>query len=446
MIARVGTAIVAASLAAAGPIVATSPEPRAAAWAVHISIVSPAGNVLEAAKVSSEAGRSSRASGSPLMIAGQDPNGVSATPLDPDASKSIKDYDDPTGSSTFRAGFADAHATEASSQARAGFGSFNASGFAMANKLFTFDQQKQLLDQWQQTNDAIIGPLNESLAALDPLLSATGLKAPRLAGIPATGLIDVIKASQVSSTADTGSSPGFASARASTTIGDLRLFGGFIEAHSVSAEAVSESVSGDDTREATARIGSLSIAGINVVADSDGFRVVGNNLLPSDMLQPALDALLDALEPTGLTIKAVDHRSSGDLREATALEVSLASPQGAMVISIAHAEASAATVSAPVVNEPAPPSRTAVLPPLPPAAGTDVTPVPSRAPAPVGEPTAPASVSAGPLMRSYGAAAARSVRTMYLLVITGALIASIAAPSFLRRAPRSRARLKGVLP
>jgi hypothetical protein len=434
---RIGVVIAAVVLIGAAPQPGAAKEPRARAWAMRIALATPVGEVIDLADASAESGAVPLGTGFPVSVGGDIPVSATADLGRQDDKQVFHSYDDPTGSLSLEGGFAEAHVTQSATSASAGFATMAGSGFAMANELFTFEQQEELLGQWQDVMDGIFGPLNEQLDILAGPLGGLGLTLPRLEGISPAGLVDVGKARQVASSASTSSSPGFSSARADTTIADVKLFGGFIELHDVGAEAISESVAGDDTREATARIGSMSIAGIDVAADDEGFRVAGNQVLPRSVLQPALDLLLDGLAATGLRITVVDDAADGDLHEASALEVSLASPQGAMFISIAHAEASAASVGAPAE---------AVPPVTPHQDGEPPTQVLGRGPLPGGvvepedlgstPPGEAAPRAAGPVFRRPGVAEARAMRTVYLLFIVAGVAGSIMIPSSIRRSRR----------
>jgi len=443
---RAAILLAVALLAAAAPQPGEAEEPRARAWAVKVS-VPVSGGAVELARTSSESGRQPVATAVPATVFGQQATSATADLGTPDAEDVLHTYEDPTGSMLLEAGFAEAHVTKATSSARAGFGSMSGSGFALASELFTFEQQEQTLNQWKSAMDAVFVPLNEQIDALSPLLGGAGLSLPRLEGIAPEGLIDVGRARQVASSAQTSSSPGFSSARADATLGEIRLFGGFIEARGVSAEAISESVAGADQRGATARIGSLFIAGIEVVADGDGFRVAGNDVITRTAVQPGMDLLLSSLADAGLTIRALDEAKAGDLREAAALEVQLDTPQGPLLISIAHAEASAASVGAlpPPAEDPIPPRtddgpEVSVLPDVVPrSGGVTLEPAPP-VPAPPGS-TQPQAT--GPLYRRPGPAEARSMKTTYLLFMVGALALALGTPLMVRRPLRRVVPMRG---
>jgi hypothetical protein len=428
------------SLIAAVPRSSTArPAAYGAAWAVWIS--TPVSDVISLATASAQTGSTARAGGAPVAVAGASPKRADAVLSHPDAAVAPLDWADPTGSMTIKGGFAQAHAATDSASAKSGLSTSSGSGFAMADKLLSPDRQTQLLGTWADTMNAVFTPINDALSRLGPALALAGLEVPHLTPPAPDGFLDIALADQVASSVDVSSAPGIASSRAQTAIADVRLLAGFIEARGVKTTAVSESVDGADTREATATIGSLKIAGVEVVADGDGFRVARNTLLARTTVQPALDLLMSTLTRAGVTLRVAGSRSDGTLREASALELGIDSPRGPFVISIAHAEA-----AAPVVEPLALPSASpAVVPPSKPAPSLPVAlpPVSSTVP---GISTTPggtlARPYAGPVTWRPSPAVARALRTSYLLLIVGALLGALVLPmlgrSAARRAPAAR--------
>jgi len=419
--------------------------PVARAWAVRIDLPGQPGALL-LADVAAAAGAQPIASGAPLEIAGQaQPGRATATLQEPVDEVVFSEYDDPTASYSGDFGFANAEADPSSAQARAGLEASTGTGFALANELFTFEQQEQLLNQWSDLQAQIFEPLNQAAGTLAPVLGIAGLEAPMLEGISAVGLVNAMTSEGVSSTATASSSTGFSSARAHTTIRELNLFGGFVIIEQLSTEAISESVAGDDTREARATVGRLRIAGIEVVGDEDGLRVAGNSVLERTVIQGAFDTLLNALEQAGVTFRVVDTRARGDQRSAVALEITIASPQGPASISLGYAEASAPSVAAAGA---APGGAT--------DAGTDVNDLPAFEPVvepvgplfadlPAGTPPGPEggaqTIVTGPGIRRLPEGVAGALRTSYLLMIVGALAATAMIPTVLSRAPRARSKV-----
>ncbi|MBI4730059.1 MAG: hypothetical protein HY775_11275 [Acidobacteria bacterium] len=443
------TALIAAAVLAAGAIGLTggpgfgtaAPAPaRARAWAVRIAITSQNQELLQAADASSEGGSKPTATAVPGAIGGQSPFGATASPEHPFASSTPLDWQDSTGSGYAEGSYAEARVEGPTATARTGFSSVGGTGFAVANMALTWDQQEQLMNQWIDTNHRVFDPLNAEMDALGAALSPLGIRMPHFEPMAGLGWIDVLRAQNVSSGTETTSAPGFSSARARTSLAAVRLFGGFIEAEGISAEAVSESAGGTDDRRAVARIAKLRIAGVETIADSAGIRVAGNDLLSRAVLQPVLDAALGGLQTAGVTIRVLDSREAGDLREASALQIEIASPGGTALVSIAHAEASAASVGWGASVAPAAPTPRASEPPA-------VEEVPAWEPAPaVSEPAyvppaaAPTELAApawvprpGPRARQMSQSAVRSLRTSYLLLfVLGGLLSALVLPALAR--------------
>ncbi|MFA5787114.1 MAG: choice-of-anchor P family protein [Actinomycetota bacterium] len=313
------------------------PEAQARAWAVRISVSStPA--VLGLVEASAQNGAVAGASGAPISVLGQIPVQAVASRAKPDDVQNPLVWKDETGSMTVEGIFAEAHSTDASSSAKTGFGSQAGSSFPMASMLSTTEQQKQLFDQWIAMNKMVFDPLNEQMAALKPILAPLGLKPPQFEAVGPMGLIDVESSRQVVASAETTSSEYLASARSSATLDEIRLFGGFIEARGISAEAVSARGM-SDTREAMARVNSLKVAGIEVAVDSGGLRVAGNDQVSRALVQPVLDAVLGALDSAGVKLRVMEASGGQAPPQASALEVEIASPEGTILVSIAHVEA-----------------------------------------------------------------------------------------------------------
>jgi hypothetical protein len=439
-------------------------EPRANAWAVSVALPS-AGQVVQIGQSSSASGSRPTATAAALNIGGQGTGIVVADLNHPDVVKDAQTFSDPEfpvctpalgdqqgpicdpgGNMTLRGGFAEAHASGTSTSAAAGIASGTGNGFAFASKNFTFDQQSQVLNAIQQLDDAIFTPINSLIDSLAPALNNNGVQLPHLSGIPPAGLIDIVDVGGASGRTQTSASPGFNSAQASASMADVKVLGGFIDLHNVKASAVSESNSGTDNRDANATIGGITIAGLDVVANQDGLDVATNDPVKRAALQPALDLLLSALQQAGMTITVSQTKAMKDLREATAFELSWVTPGGLLNISIGHADASAASVGAPVALGPEsnfpPPSGGAPPPPTvsgvnPPAVGGPTGPAPSVAPS--------TTTRNGPVVRSLGPAAARAIRTAYLIFLVTGFVASLGYPMFVRRHWSRRAIRRTVL-
>ncbi len=421
-----------------------SPRPsRARAWAIKVAFAAKGGQVVEVAAASAEGGENPSATAAPLTAGSESPLRATATPERPDSVTTPLSATDPTASGTVEGAFAEAHVAGDTANARTGLGNLSGSGFSIANRLFTWEQQEQLMSSWIQTNKAIFDPLNAQMEALAPLLAPLGLKPPHFEPMAGLGFIDVMRGGLVSSTAEASSSPGFSSARASTALGQVRLFGGFVEGKNIMAEAVSESAAGAENRSARATAASLRVAGVDVAVEGGKLRVAGNDLASRSVLQPALDTLLATLAQAGLRVRAGETRADGDLREASLLELELVTPEGNLLISLAHAEASAATVgfveaAAGAEREASPPTET--LQEEAGSASLSASPVqepPGTALASV-EPSAPAGVSGGrgsrrALRPGLGISAARALRTTYLLlVVLGGMLAAGILPMLAR--------------
>ncbi|HLW17043.1 MAG TPA: choice-of-anchor P family protein [Actinomycetota bacterium] len=439
---------------------ATPAEPRAAAWAMSIAVPS-AGQVLLAGQSTASSGQQPNASATAFSAGGQGTGAVFSDVQHPDAVKSVKDFTDPAfplcippipqatlnngvcdpgGNLALRGGFAEAHTTPSASNSQAGIAAGTGNGFAFASKNFSFQQQSQVLNMIQQINDTVLGPVNTLIDQIAPTLHNNNINLPHLSGPPPTGLIDIADLGASSSSSQTSSSPGFVSATSSSAINDVKLLAGFIELHGVKASADSESNSGTDSRSGSASIGTLTIAGLTMVADDTGFHLAGNDILLKQAVQPAIDMLMAGLKQAGMTIQVQQVEALGDLRSATAFDLSMATPNGLLHITLGHADAAAQSVAAPVVIPP-------VIPPLP---GGGVPPVipPPVAPSLVPGTTVPGTVvppagavpSNGFFYRRPGIDVARALHTVYLIFLVGGLIGSLLYPMFLKRAPHIRRR------
>jgi hypothetical protein len=438
---------------------ATPAEPRSAAWAMSIAVPS-AGQVLLAGQSTASSGQAPNASATSFSAGGQGTGAVFSDLQHPDAVKSVKDFTDPAfplcippipqatlnngvcdpgGNITLRGGFAEAHTTAGTSNSQAGIASGGGNGFAFASKNFSFDQQAQVLNMIQKINDTVLGPVNTLIDQIAPTLSNNNINLPHLAGPPPTGLIDIADLSAASSSSQTSSSPGFVSATSNAAMSDVKLLAGFIELHGVKASADSESNSGTDSRSASASIGTLTIAGLNMVADDTGFHLAGNDVLLKQAVQPAIDQLMAGLKQAGMTIQVQQVEALGDLRSATAFDLSMATPNGLLRITLGHADAAAQSVAAIVPVVPGVPGVPGIVPPpvTPPVAPSLVpgTNVPGTVVPPAG--TAPSN---GFFYRRPGIDVARALHTVYLIFLVGGLIGSLLYPMFLKRAPHLRRR------
>jgi hypothetical protein len=427
--------------AAASPLAraADLTPPAARASVLDITLPAPAGGLIAVAQSAARGGDAPLSSASAVTVAGNAPESVVATPQAPDAVKSVKDYVDPTSSLTLQTGFAEAHVAGAGATARAGFGAGSGSGFALANKFFTFDQQAQMLAEWQSVNDQIAGAINTALSPLAGALATAGISVPQVTGIPATGLVNVMTARNVASSSSASISPGYASARADATVAQLNLFDGFLQIDDVTAQAVSESVSGADTRTASVKYGRLFIAGIEVVLDGDHLAVAGNSVLDRAVVQPVLDTVLGALSTLGIRIHAGDAVADGVTRSVSALSVDVASPGGPVHLAIGYASASAPTVPAVLGERFHNPGTPATAPP--PGPVTIVHP-PVSSGAIVAAPST-TTTTIGPIDRHLGPRAARALALAFLIVVGGSLLVTAGPLPFVRR---RRARHQGALP
>ena len=469
-------AVLALLVVSAGPAYSesTTPAPRARAWLVRVSASSDQQQVVQVADVAGEAGTQGWSTAAPMAIGGQSPLRVNASPASPDVVGTPVDQSDPTASGTFEGGFSEAHVQGNSSRARAGFLSFAGTGFSLASETLTWDQQVQLIGQWVETNKAVFDPLNAQLASMANVFTALGMAPPYFVPMNGMSFLDAITVVAGSAEVETTAMTGMASARAAASADSVKLLGGFIEAEQVSASAISESMGGQDTRASAARFGRLTIGGVPVSADESGLTANGATLLQRAVAQEALETILAAMKSAGMTLRVAEATADGDRRGAAVLEVELVGPAGVVLISVGHAEASAASVGgftgfAPATRKPASPAPAPASTTSTTAAPTasvegagiessplslaDTTAVPS---APAGGDVVaaapPVRVGTGAVGRTLPASATRSLRTTYLLLALaagagGVLLPLLAGPPAWRPArTASRRTLGGAAP
>jgi hypothetical protein len=453
-----GLALVSPGGATAGPTVAA---PEAAAWLVHVE--TPTGLTVRLGEAVARSGDNARAEATPAAVGDAAPIRAVADPSRPDEKvvSTPLNWTDPSGSMTLAAAFAEAQAAPASATSRAGFGTASGTGYPVAS-LFSWEQQERFLAQLQALNQAVFGPLNARMAALAPALAAAGVAAPHFEPMGPLALVDAGGQRMAAASAEVAASEGFASARAEATLEGVRILGGFVEARAVSAEAVSESAGGGEDRRARAWVGSLTVAGVPVVAEGSGIRVAGNDLFSRGVVQPALDLLLDSLRNQGVELRAAEARGDGPGREVAGLEVRMATPQGRWTVSVAGARATAPAQALP----PAPPTL-AALPAHAPAADklpavVDSAPPPAAVPASVpslswgaDEPEGPEAVSdeaafAQPMSPGtagrpvLGArlprAVARSLRAVFLLLAVAGAAGALVLPALMSPVARPTRR------
>jgi len=450
---------------------AASAEPSATSWAISVALGS-AGQVMRIGEAQANSGSQPNATATAFMAGGQGTGQVVADAAHPSVTKDFQSFVDPAfpvcappipqatlnnglcdpgGNFSIRGGFASAQSGGGTSSAQSGIANGNGNGFAFASKNFSFQQQTQVLNAIQQIDDQLTlggdlgGQLPAPLPGLNPLIdqlnAATGTlpKLPHLSGPPPAGLIDIADTGAVTSTAQTSSAPGFVRATSTSSLGDVKLIGGFIELHNVMATADSESNSGADSRTAKATVGSISIAGLNLVADSDGLHFASNDLLVRAAVQPSVDMLMSTLQKAGLTITFAQTRGLGDLQEATAFELSWITSGGLINISVGHADASAQSVGAPIIPLPGVPPI--IGPPgvvTPPVPGSIIPPVVT--PPTLSNPTTGNNPSSNFEYRRPGPDVARALHTVYLLFLIAGLIASLLYPMFIKNTRLARRR------
>lgn len=438
---------------------ATPAQPTAAAWLADLTLTTGTTSGVQVATARAQSGPAAQAWGAPLTVNGTSYQQAGATTAKPQGSSASVDYTDQTGSLTMTGGYTKAVVGGGSASVRTGLASGSGSGFAMASKLLTWDQQKRLLDQFMALNDAVFDPLNARMQALAPLFAVAGLEVPSFTKMSAVAAINVGSGDVAAASVSTASGPGMSSARAAVTLTDVQLLDGFIRLNDVQAAADSQSVGGDESRSASVRIGNLTVAGVGVTLDDKGFRLVGNSLLKKATVQPALDQLYAALADNGVTLAVDETGASGDLRQATAFRLAIAAPQGTLSLTLGHVEASAATVAGQAEEPQAqPPSGGTTTPWTSPPGGTTA-PVLSTGGAPVpdltgGSPelptTATPAMSSGgpPVARARGvplwlgatlpAAAGRALGTVFLLLLMAGLGMALIPVLLMRVRPTQR--------
>jgi len=168
--------------------------------------------------------------------------------------------------------------------------------------------------------------------------------------------------------------------------------------------------------------------------------LAGNDILVKQAVQPAIDQLMAVLKQAGMTISVAQTEALGDLRSATAFDLSWLTPNGLVHITVGHADAAAQSVAAPVI----PPPPGGNFPP--PLVGPTTAPGPNIVP-PVNQPPTlvpPTPGTTGPssnfIYRRPGADVARALHTVYLIFLVGGLMSSLLYPMFVKRAPHLRRR------
>jgi hypothetical protein len=438
---------------------ATPAEPRSDAVAMSIAVPN-AGQVLLSGQSSASSGQAPNASATSFAGGGQGTGSVYSDLQHPDAVKSVKDFTDPEfplcippipqatlnnglcdpgGNLSLRGGFAEAHTNSGSSSSQAGIAAGGLNGFAFASKNFSFEQQSMVLNDIQKINDTVLGPVNTLIDQIAPTLSNNNINLPHLSGPPPTGLIDIVDLGASSSSSQTSSSPGFVTATSSSAISDVKLLAGFIELHGIKASADSESNSGTDSRSASASIGTVTIAGLTMVVDDKGYHLAGNDVLLKQAVQPAIDMLMAGLKRAGMTIQVQQVNALGDLREATAFDLSMITPNGLLHITLGYAAAAAQSVAAPAVIPPFIPPPNIVPPVVSPPTAPTLLP-PTNNPGTIVPPSGGGAPSNGFFYRRPGSDVARALHTVYLIFLVGGLIGSLLYPMFLKRAPHIRRR------
>lgn len=483
----------AGSVGPLAPSAAPSPAGDAAdgarAWVLRID-ASP-GPVLRLADVAARGGDAPTAVAAPAVVGDTAPVRAVADPARPDdrAVATPLAWSDPSGSLTLEGGAAEAQASRTAATARAGFGTAGGTGFPMANRLFTWEQQERLLAQMAAINDAVFTPLNARIAALAPLLTAAGVAAPRFEPASPVGFVDVGTGRLAAASAEVAGSGDYGSGRAEAMLDRVRLLGGFVDAAGASAEAVAERSAGEEQRRARVWFAGLTVAGVPVVAESGRLRVAANDVVSRAVVQPALDLLLATLREHGVDLR-VGATSEGPAgARAAALELAVTAASGNVVVSIGAAAASAPAgflpagrdgaatgdPSTPGLRGPGGDSGPVVAPPVaappvsaPPVSGSGTpddeppwivdpgdTAQPSdgnavgpdgaagTAPSPAAEMPLATGASPTPAARRLfqSAATARSLRAVYLLLAVAAAAGALALPALVAPAvTRSGAR------
>ena len=476
MVRRLAALVLAGGLVA-GPSPVVDPPPGeagsgihgAAAWVLRID--TPAGSALRLADAAAWAGGAPGADAAPAVAGDVAPVRATADPARPDerVTAGPLHWSDPSGSVTLEGGFAEAQAAPAAATARAGFGSAGGTGFPVANRLFTWEQQERLLAQMSAFNDAVFPPLNARIAALRPILDGAGVDAPRFEPVSPVGLVDIGRGRMASASAEVADSVEFAAGRAEVSVDRVRLLGGFVDAAGVSAEAVSERGASGVERRAGVWYAGLTVAGVPVVADDGRIRVAGNDLAKRAVVQPALDLLLTTLREGGVDLRAGEVRETPDGSRIAALELAVTAPSGQVIVSLAGAQVAppppgtpppaddhrTSTAPPPGVGAPSPSAGVAevapAIPDMPGDGGAPAGPYASGTAASADLDVAPPAgsgaissaggsppTSAAP-RRAAGrglqpATTARSLRAVYLLLLVAAAAAAVTLPALIRPA------------
>jgi hypothetical protein len=420
-------------------------DAAARAWALHVSFVAGDAHSFRIAEASAENGSSSSALAAPMIMDGNGVNVASAIPSRPDDVQTPVTWTDQTGSLSLEGWFSEAHARDASSSARSGFAGMTGSGFALADELFSWEQQEQLLGQWTTYSELVADQINAVLLPLAPFLAAAGIVVPVIEAPPAVGLVNVASGSQVASTAETASGPGFASARAETSLSSVKMLAGFLQADGVAARAVSEGAADTQTLDASAHIGRLRLAGIEVEADEEGLSLASTDVVSRTVIAPVFDAVVGALASAGVTIRAADSRADPQtgLRQASALEIEVATPQGSLLVSLAHAEARAQAETVPVVadGEPVVPVVDATSDEIQVLGEGGVRDRNVATVVDVGPESGGAQAS-GPFARTLPASAVRGARTAFLVLAVGGALGALLVPMLIGSVGRRREVLR----
>jgi hypothetical protein len=411
------------------------PPPGAAAWVVRVELGDTP--ILEIGRTSVDV-TTAVVAATALAVNGQGPPAAVAGPDAPEASTSVVDWTDDTGSLTVAGGYAEATSAGQRWSAHAGLGQSTGTGIALASKVLSWDQQTQLLGAVQTFNDTVTPLVAQVSAAVAPLLDLLDLPAPQFSPVAPAGLIDVGGGRVLGSTAEASTAPGYATARADAAAGEVKLFGGFVTVGAVSSEAMVERGTTDQS-SARSWVSGVQIAGIPVSLDAGGIHVLGGGPLGA-LLTPVFDGLLGQLAGAGITVRASATPTGATCCSAATvgMEIVVAAPGGPLVVSIGGAEATA----------PDPlPRLVATTGPAPAAVVADAVPMFATSPAPVPVP-APA-MSAAPataprprigMIADLGTDVVHALRLAYLVLagagVAGAVLFAVAGPTRPARSKR----------
>jgi hypothetical protein len=428
--AAIGPAVGAATASVDARVAATSATPTApgaAAWVVRIELGGT--TILEIGRTSVDTSTRA-ATATALAVNGQGPPAAMAGPTTPEATASVVDWTDDTGSLTVTGGYADAASAGQRWSAHAGLGQSTGTGIAMASRLLTWDQQTQLLDAVQSFNDTVTPLVGQAVGAVAPLLQVLGLPVPQFSPIAPAGLIDVGGGRLAGSAAEAATAPGFATARADAAAGGLELFGRFVTVDAVSSEATVERGAADQSA-ARSWLSGVQIAGVPVTVDGAGIRVAGGGPLEA-LLTPVLDGLLGQLAAAGITVRtaATPVGTACCSASAVALEVVADVPGGPLLVSIGGAEATAPEPLPRPAIAPAPSPTVPATTNEPPVVGHETTAAPRPALAPAPAPARPATPQPAAARSRIGMIAdlgddvAHALRIAYLLLVGGGAAAT----------------------